>query len=890
MLDEIGAHASSTVVALVGPWGSGKTSTVNLILDSLRAERWGVARLNPWALGSAEAIVAELLAAIGEALPGKAVRARERLATYAEVAAPWLALIPMAGEAASSAGEMLARRLRGDGTVQTRFEQLSSELSKLTRSVLIFVDDVDRLQPDELLALFRAVRVLGRLPHVHYFIAYDQRTLLDLLTATPLAGGRETRALAFLEKIVTLRVDQPLIRAEQSALLFNRRLTELLADLGASLGDEERRRVSDEWELLLAADLAEPRSINRFLAQLRVYLPLVGRDEVDLADFVVITHLRSAHPELYNALLADRAVLAAPAGEGDETRAAAWRERRRVAGSDRLYAAVGRMFPALRADGPGEPRRRGIGHPDYVDRYFTFMPADADVTDAELLVALREWAGGGMPGRHLVAALTPDRDDRHECERSAGVIRRLDAVHDQLTSAEAATLVGGVVPYLPLPAGPGLILGGPDAAVARWLSHLILMAEAIDPEQVTAVAAGRGIAALVGLLRAAPRGSAMAEAAADAGWRLFREHVAAGDAAPDAPAESLFALIDDLAGAARTNRRLRRAVDDGLSVPDLGARLVEIGVEPGSGRPVILDFGPEALINRLGRVRVRAGGDVGGPLDRTDTSWASRRRHVLAALRAGREPMTVPALPAEAAPMLRDHSVLALDTPSSPELAVGVTVLTPALAEEPRVGGAPAGPPGDDVVLRAMENSAIAEWLRSRAGGDRPGWRITEADGRTRTRVAADLGPAGSGRPPIRAGAQIRSGLDHLVPFVVADFQVGLWAALSLDELVTLIEAMLRGAREAAVAIYQELPARSPDAGLAMRLEVTAERGLDAVVDLAGLERADPAERTVRRLAHGMAGPARTPEGAGADAELAVAFTAELLRRSGYRGYESRLR
>ncbi|AGL14219.1 P-loop NTPase fold protein [Actinoplanes sp. N902-109] len=119
MLDEVRSHPNSTVMALVGPWGSGKTSTINLVLDALGTERWAVARLNPWAMGSSESIAAELLAAIGTALPStpKAKRAREKLKEYAVQATPLLALVPTVGESLKGVGDLLAGRLQGDTTL-----------------------------------------------------------------------------------------------------------------------------------------------------------------------------------------------------------------------------------------------------------------------------------------------------------------------------------------------------------------------------------------------------------------------------------------------------------------------------------------------------------------------------------------------------------------------------------------------------------------------------------------------------------------------------------------------------------------------------------------------------------------------------------------------------
>ncbi len=70
MLDQIGSRPSSSVIALVGPWGSGKTSTVNLVIAGLDQNTWaGAGRLLPWALSTPDAIVGELLGAIASSLP-----------------------------------------------------------------------------------------------------------------------------------------------------------------------------------------------------------------------------------------------------------------------------------------------------------------------------------------------------------------------------------------------------------------------------------------------------------------------------------------------------------------------------------------------------------------------------------------------------------------------------------------------------------------------------------------------------------------------------------------------------------------------------------------------------------------------------------------------------
>src|SRR6478672_7790252 len=63
--------SGSTVIGLVGPWGSGKTSTVNMIRTSLPDEL-RVSDINPWALAGPSEIVHELLTAILSTIPKNA--------------------------------------------------------------------------------------------------------------------------------------------------------------------------------------------------------------------------------------------------------------------------------------------------------------------------------------------------------------------------------------------------------------------------------------------------------------------------------------------------------------------------------------------------------------------------------------------------------------------------------------------------------------------------------------------------------------------------------------------------------------------------------------------------------------------------------------------------
>src|SRR4051812_7491024 len=86
-LDACVAGQSSTVFGLAGPWGSGKSSLISLILGQL-ADDWKIAVFSPWAMPSSQGISFEFLAALGSAIGKKQSKARKAFKSYASIAIP----------------------------------------------------------------------------------------------------------------------------------------------------------------------------------------------------------------------------------------------------------------------------------------------------------------------------------------------------------------------------------------------------------------------------------------------------------------------------------------------------------------------------------------------------------------------------------------------------------------------------------------------------------------------------------------------------------------------------------------------------------------------------------------------------------------------------------
>ncbi|MCA0294109.1 MAG: KAP family NTPase [Actinobacteria bacterium] len=408
-------QSDSSVLALIGDWGSGKSSILELLRRKLGSDgsNWLLAEFNPWTYPDAQHLMrgffTELLAAVPRADRQKPVR--ETLGKLAQAVSPWGKLAGAFGVDGEAVLDASADALLGLTSASAAKRTAEEALRDLDHPILMVIDDLDRLTPDELLEVLKLVRLVGRLPHVYYLLAYDERTLLDVLRRTPIAGDDEGRARAYLEKIVQVRLDMPALRGTQRANLMNEGLNSILTANHVALTESDQQRLSDIYSEVLDRRLRTPRSINRFLGQVQAsYPPLHG--EVDFVDYFLVTWLRTQEPGVYALLHRERDALLGkvltnwslnPSREEEAKQKRDWDERLRHAGvgvadNEGVARVLSSLFPKLEAvfsstRSYGRSSRnagRRIYDPDYFDRYLNFGVPDEDLPDAVIAAALAD--------------------------------------------------------------------------------------------------------------------------------------------------------------------------------------------------------------------------------------------------------------------------------------------------------------------------------------------------------------------------------------------------------------------------------------------------------------------------------------------------------------------
>ncbi|MFJ2193901.1 P-loop NTPase fold protein [Kitasatospora sp. NPDC087861] len=437
LLRRVRAQSDSSVLALIGPWGSGKSSVLEMTIDLLTAtgtDPWLVAEVNPWLYPDLESLTAALFAEIRNALPKdkRWSKSRESLAEFGNSIAPLGSLASLVGVDAKPILQMVSKRIGGDTSATAAKRKVTEALRTADKPILVVMDDLDRLTPAELLLVFKLVRLVGRLPNVHYLLSYDEHTLLDVLRRSDLVGGEETRAREFLEKIVQVRLDLPAFRERDAVKLVERCLTEVLESHGKQLTSSDVSRFAEAYGGHLQTRLNTPRAIKRFMAQVDASLGSVAQD-VDLVDFLLVTFLRTVEPGVYGLLKQHRGELTntayLPQSNNPAEKLDRWHRRVEKAGVAEKYVEgvlgllavmftpVAQVLNTWTTSAASDPdRRHGVGSDDYFDRYTTFAVPDDDLSEAALSRALDQIASG-LPGDEHNALVARLRDDTHRITR-----------------------------------------------------------------------------------------------------------------------------------------------------------------------------------------------------------------------------------------------------------------------------------------------------------------------------------------------------------------------------------------------------------------------------------------------------------------------------------------
>lgn len=508
------------VFAIRGGWGFGKSSLKNLItekLDTRNEVDW--LDFNPWQWSDSAAIARALFSQIADRLGSehsKAALARaDALRRYGAILSGAGAPLKKAGDSshhisavltnvsviavASAIGfdlpmaatvavflavlsvvtsplgrvlSHLGRDRRNEPLDKVR-EALEVRLRELNRPLVVFVDDIDRLEPEQIRMLLRQVKANANLPNI-VFVLLFQPSIVEL-ALDPLADGD---GRSFLEKIVQTSFDLPMVPASIVHRLFAEELSALAGLYATEANGFSQTRWGNAFVGCIQPLLRNMRDARRLISSIAVHMPLhAGGDvfEVNIVDFLLLETLRVFEPGLHDALFRERELVLQEGrfwgnDQRDADKEAAERlleivsEKRRPIARDMLKD----LFPNLEwayggltyADGFHREwlAAKRVCSARYFPRYFELQTAAGEISERRFVAFLEATVAEDK----LAAAIADIEAD----SLLPSLVARLDESVDRLPVENAAVLLPGMFGIAQKLAG----LSNNDPFNSPWLS------------------------------------------------------------------------------------------------------------------------------------------------------------------------------------------------------------------------------------------------------------------------------------------------------------------------------------------------------------------------------------------------------------------------------------
>ena len=320
--------SQGVVVGVFGPWGSGKTSFLSLVKYELDGQPVHILDFNPWVFSGTEQLVERFFVELtnqirgprykdlpktGRALKeyGDALRASTSpIKWFAAVVFLWVSgLVGQSGDlfgiealrtinlivllvggalgiaavALKIVGASLSHRHKSIYELRNRVQHA---LRKSKKRIIVVVDDVDRLTPDEIRDLLKLVRLTASFSKTIYIVACDR----DQVTKALGQGDH------YLEKIVQIPFNLPQVPRYN---LEEQAIVEIEATLaGRQFDDEIGSYVVNYVIFPLIRNL---RDVRRYTAAIRETVAALD-GKVALSDILALEAIRVFLPQTFESI------------------------------------------------------------------------------------------------------------------------------------------------------------------------------------------------------------------------------------------------------------------------------------------------------------------------------------------------------------------------------------------------------------------------------------------------------------------------------------------------------------------------------------------------------------------------------------------------------------
>lgn len=277
---------SSFVIGLKGEWGLGKTSYLNLLEESCQSESSvEVIRFNPWYSTGYNQIVSNFFNSFNTAIEDSSLS--QQLEHYSQSIANanlgWF----------SACLKVVLNK--PTVSLENQHKEINARIQKTEKIYLVLIDDMDRLDKDEILNVIKLIRNAANFCKTVFIIAYDQQYVNNALSEAKLRDPEK-----YMEKIITCPYNLPKIEEDIRIKTIEDYITHILS-ISANINSTTKEHINTflkmiDYNISLRNAVRLAHTVASNSGNLR---DKDGEYTIHLADYLSITYLSIIAPEAY---------------------------------------------------------------------------------------------------------------------------------------------------------------------------------------------------------------------------------------------------------------------------------------------------------------------------------------------------------------------------------------------------------------------------------------------------------------------------------------------------------------------------------------------------------------------------------------------------------------
>ncbi len=280
--------SSSFTCGIDAPWGSGKTSFINLMKNHLESNHKNkiIIDFNPWLYAAEKDLVTAFFDELSRTLKQYDNSLAKNLIDYAKL------LSAFNTPETNLISSLLELTQHNDSSLQVKKKQISEAIKSIERRIFVFIDDLDRLEANEILEMMKLIRNVSDFPYMYIIAAYDKSYVTRCLTTKMKSGANN-----FIEKIF----EHEHILAPCSNESLRRALADELRkiDAGGFLKPEYEDYILDHNNKALDA-LSNLREIYRLTNNIASTYSVLKHEEVYGIDLLLLGLFKTKYPVAFS--------------------------------------------------------------------------------------------------------------------------------------------------------------------------------------------------------------------------------------------------------------------------------------------------------------------------------------------------------------------------------------------------------------------------------------------------------------------------------------------------------------------------------------------------------------------------------------------------------------